>query len=416
MQESIVSDFESLSAMKLALFTQISKQGGLDTFLVNLIDNWPGNDEIIIFCNASHTGLAKITDKTNCKNINIVYYDYLIAQDIEFKFSRFPWLLRFMIRALFWVFGFPYLIYKSLGLFKKLNPDRLMVINGGYPGGDACLAATIAWRVFNPKRLAWHNFHNLVLPYPASVMRKFKEAAIDFFVASSSAGFVSVSKTCLASLAARPLLSKCAGKYIYNGISSFRPLFQTSIREELSIPENGKLLLLLAVYEPRKGHAFMIKVMEEVIAQFPHAYLLMCGDGSIEEMMYVTSLRDRSMARSNIFVLPHRPDVSNLMAQADVLVMPSQSQESFGYTVVEAMTSLLPVVVTDVGGLPEVIENNVTGFVVKRDDVSGFAEKLRCLLGDDNLRSSMGGMGARRVQEHFLASRMAREYAALLNS
>jgi spore coat protein SA len=102
------------------------------------------------------------------------------------------------------------------------------------------------------------------------------------------------------------------------------------------------------------------------------------------------------------------------MLQADVLVLPSQGQESFGYTAVEAMACSCPVVVTDVGGLPEVVDNGGSGYVIARHDVGALAERIVTLLQNQGLRQRMGVAGVQRYKQRFTASRMAEEYFSLL--
>ena len=399
--------------MKTAFFTQNIKRGGLDTFILNLIADWPETDEVILFCNRSHPGFVALGEGLAGKAV-VIPYDFWIAQDISDRLSQEPAFFRILFRAMFWLLGFPYLVFKTGQLFKEIDADRLMVINGGYPGGDACLAATIAWRRSAPRRRAWHNFHNLVLPYSDQPLRRLKERLVDRFVVWAAAGFVTVSRACLATREARPLLMASRGEAIYNGIAPLVPEFRQSLTVELNLPKNSRIVLMLAVYEPRKGHAFIIQAMEQVVRRVPTAILLICGDGAAEEVDTVRRLCDSSSASRHIVLQGHRSDLTNLLAQAAVLVLPSQAQESFGYTAVEAMACACPVVVTDVGGLPEVVEDGSCGFVVQRKDESGLAEKISLLLENEELRKRMGEAGVRRYRELFSSSRMATEYFHLL--
>ena len=399
--------------MKTAFFTQNVKQGGLDTFILNLIAHWPEVDHITLFCNRSHPGLPMLC-KHLAEKAEVVPYDFWIAQDISERMARIPRVGRLLFRALFWVFGFPYLLIQTRGLFKKFNPDRLMVINGGYPGGDACLAATIAWASMNPKAPAWHNFHNLVLPYSIQPLLNLKERLVDYFVTRAAAGFVTVSAACMATLDARPRLGESTRAFIYNGIVPIADTPTTSLAGELGLPSDTSLILMLAVYEPRKGHVFMLRAIEEVIRRVPAAALLICGDGNPEEIERVQEIRNASAFAQRIFLQGHRKDVVNLLSQAAVLVLPSQGQESFGYSVIEAMACGCPVVVTNIGGLPEVVEDGVSGFVVPSDDWRAFADQIVTLLQDGTLRNQMREAGKTRYRELFQAQRMADEYWRLL--
>jgi len=399
--------------MKTAFFTQNVNQGGLDTFILNLIKYWPEDDQITLFCNRSHPGLPMLC-KHLAGKVTVVPYDFWIAQDIGDRLARAPVIARLLFRALFWLFGFPYLLFQTRAVLKKNNPDRLMVINGGYPGGDACLAATIVWASINPKAPAWHNFHNLVVPHSNWPLRKLKEQLIDYFLVRAAAGFVTVSGACMKTLDIRPKLAASNRAFIYNGTVPMVPRFKTSLALELGLPRDTPVILMLAVYQPRKGHAFMIRAFEKVVRQVPSAALVMCGDGSSDEVERVRQMRNTSASAQQIFLQGHRTDVDDLLSQAAVLVLPSQAQESFGYSAVEGMASSCPVVVTDIGGLPEVVENGVSGFVVPSDDCSAFADRIVALLQDGALRSRIGKAGKARYKDLFQAKRMSNEYWQLL--
>ncbi len=398
--------------MRMAFFTQNVKKGGLDTFVVNLLLHWPSSDSITLFCNRSHPGLADLRIRVP-KHVVVVPYDFLIAQDIETRFADRSRLVQLMIKVLFRLVGIPYLVFKSRQLFSVARLDRLMVINGSYPGGDACIGATLAWATLQPGRLAWHNVHNLALPYHRSVLRRMKERVIDWMMAQSVAGFIGVSSSCIESLSIRSGLNGCRKAFVYNGTEPINSAQIFSLREKLSLPAGAQIVLMLAVYESRKGHDFMIRVMRDVVAAVPEAYLLVCGDGTEKERQVIRNLRTMSPVASHVVLQPHRPDIGNVMGQVQVLVAPSQSDESFGYTVAEAMACALPVVVTDVGGLPEVVEHGVTGYVVGRADAKEFAARVVQLLRDEAQRRQMGQMGLKRFEKHFLAERMTREYVRL---
>ncbi|MES2770831.1 MAG: glycosyltransferase family 4 protein [Pseudomonadota bacterium] len=407
--------------MRTAFFTQNIKQGGLDTFVLNLLSSWPGAEEIVLFCNRSHPGFDTLHQQLAGK-ATVVPYDFFIAQDISLRLARAPSLLRLGFRAAFWLFGFPYLVFKTAQLFKQFDPDRLLVINGGYPGGDACLAATVAWgwQYRGRKQRAWHNFHNLVLPYSRQPLRRFKEQLIDRLVARTAAGFVTVSQACMATLDSRAPLATAQRSFIYNGIAPLaaktEAKAETALLSELSLPADTRLILMLAVYEPRKGHAFIIHAMDELVRLCPTAALLICGDGNAAEVAAVQRLRDASAVAQRIVLQGHRQDIAHLLAQAKVLVLPSQEQESFGYTAAEAMSCGCPVVVTEVGGLPEVVDDGGSGYVVPRADASALVARIAALLQDETLRQRMGDAGKARYHALFRAACMSAQYFRLLET
>ena len=399
--------------MKIGFFTQNVRRGGLDTFLINLLNSWRVTDDLVLFCNRSHPGLVDLKRELSAR-VEIVEYDFLTAQDLHDHMVSYAKPVRSFVKGLFWVLGFPYLVHSARHVMMRYPCERLLIVNGGYPGGDACLAAAVAWaRSGKPK--AWHNVHNQTMPYPSNLMRRMKECWIDKRVARSVAGFVAVSASCLQTLEKRSVLLGAKDRFIHNGMPPpNEPLSGVPLRLELGLPETAELILMLAVYEPRKGHSFMFEAMQALAKRRSQAYLLVCGDGSPAEYARVLALRDQSPCRDRILLRGHRTDVAFLLTQVQILAVPSQAYESFGYMALEAMNKGLPVVCTDVGGLPEVVENERTGFVISKDDVTGFAEALELLLAQPIKRRVMGAAGKARADELFSVESMTDQYITLL--
>ena len=84
---------------------------------------------------------------------------------------------------------------------------------------------------------------------------------------------------------------------------------------------------------------------------------------------------------------------------ADVLVLPSLS-EGFPVTILEAMASGLPVIATRVGGVPEIIENNVNGYLVETENPQEIAEALLTLLRDEQLRKCISGNNRKKAENY----------------
>ena len=398
--------------MRIGFFLQNNKQGGLDTFVLQLVQNWPNPDQLVLFCNESHPGLGYLRQNMP-KSVKIISYDFLIFQDFDWRFKIYPSFFSRICKIVFWIVGFIYQVKVLKKRFSQIILDRLLVINGGYPAGDACLAATVAWGKLNRDQLAWHNFHNFVLPLPTSLLRRMKENWIDKQVANSIQGFVSVSQSCRDSLDNRPLFKNLRREFIYNGMMPLEIKHKSDLRSELSLVNETQIILMLGVYEPRKGHHFIINVMERVVSICTSAHLLICGDGNKEEVQVVEELRRQSKVSSHIHLSGHR-EITNLFQQTDLLVVPSQAYESFGYTALEAMSFKLPVVVTNIGGLPEVVKNEECGYIVDYKNVDDFANRIIKLLQDKSLRIQMGKNGYNRCNSHFTAKRMAQEYADIV--
>jgi glycosyltransferase involved in cell wall biosynthesis len=105
-------------------------------------------------------------------------------------------------------------------------------------------------------------------------------------------------------------------------------------------------------------------------------------------------------------------DIGSVLSRWDVFVMPSL-EEGFPIAAMDAMAGGLPVVATAVGGVPELIEDEKSGWLVPPRDVEALASRLRLLLGDPDLRHSVGAAAYARVRDHFSAAQMARGFGQL---
>jgi L-malate glycosyltransferase len=400
--------------LHLIIFTENNQNGGLDTFISSLINNWPNNnDEFTIICNKSHPGLANLR-KSIDKKVTIIEHNIPLVWDISRKlFKGFPNNLLKPIRYILRIFIIPVQYLLISNIFKNIPGDRLLVVNGGYPGGDSCRVANISW--FNlGKGKSIHNFHNFATTYRFGF--GWYERFLDRKLIKSTTEFISVSKACAASLNERGALwNEVDIKHIYNGISDKTSNHDVNLREDLNIG-NSPLCLMLCTYEDRKGHEFIFRAFEKVLKKIPNAYLVICGGSTDVEYNKVKNLKDRIAPHKNIMLLNFIPNGANLISQSDLLLIGSQSFESFGYTAVEAMIREIPIVSTNIGGLSEVIKNNDGGFIFGKDDYIGFANQILLLLSNKKLRMKIGIKGKKRAISLFSSARMSMEYFNMLDN
>ena len=398
--------------MKILFLTELTHRGGVDTFLRTLLENWPDQgDELIVMTNASHPGLstlvAMLAGRAKVRGHGIAcYVDLVIQRDSHKQKKRNPIcaILQRLILALWGFFAFR-------RLFKQLDPDRLVVVAGGYPGGDSCRIAALAWKsVAAGKPKAIYNIHNLASPTSRWCLL---ESTFDALLARAASAFVAVSLACAESLRERKQLRKAAPiGFILNGIMS--PPQQEgdiSVREELGLEPNCPLVLMLATYERRKGHDLMIDAFARTHLEIPAARLVICGFGYEEEVRYVEQAVEERGLTSVVTLMGYRRDAYRILAASDVLAIPTQSYESFGLVAAEAMSLGVPVIATRVGGLPEVVMNDYGGYLVEPYDIKGFASRMIQLLTDEELRKCQGQLGKERYLQHFTAKRMAQQYA-----
>jgi glycosyltransferase involved in cell wall biosynthesis len=146
-------------------------------------------------------------------------------------------------------------------------------------------------------------------------------------------------------------------------------------------------VICVANFRPEKGHDFLIASFLRVTKELPDAQLLLVGSGPLESVLRkVVSASDLD---GSVHFLGAVENIWPLLSQADVFTLASRF-EPLGIVVVEAMAAGLPVVATTAGGIPELVNEGVTGFLVTRDDEASLANRLVALLRSDELRESMG--------------------------
>jgi glycosyltransferase involved in cell wall biosynthesis len=115
---------------------------------------------------------------------------------------------------------------------------------------------------------------------------------------------------------------------------------------------------------------------------------------------------------SRVRFLGHRDDVPALLAESDVFVLPSRS-EAAPNGIIEAMGAGLPVVATDVGGIPELVEHGTTGVLVRPGDATALAGALQQLIADPPRAAAYGRAGRAAAERHYSFDRMVARFEQL---
>jgi glycosyltransferase involved in cell wall biosynthesis len=193
---------------------------------------------------------------------------------------------------------------------------------------------------------------------------------------------------------------------IHNGVDLDRYDHQgpcCTLREEYGLPSEGPIVGVVARLEPEKGHPTLLEAWSSVVAAVPNATLLVVGEGSRREALE-TMAHELGIAERVVFT-GRRDDVPAVTAALDVAVLPSY-REALGLTVLEAMALSRPVIASDVGGIPEMIEDGVTGLLVPPRDAEALAAAIVRLLRDHPLADTLGRAGHDLVHERFCIERM----------
>ena len=401
--------------MKIIIFTENNRGGGMDTFIGSLINNWPKKeDTFTVICNRNHPGIGYLADLLT-DDTRLVKHTIPLNWSLGASLlSILPFIAQRVLRQLFRVLLSPIQYFLIKKLLRQENGDHLFSVNGGYPGGETCRLANIAWKKLN-KTQSVHNIHNFAINYRK--VFSIYEAFMDKQLEASCSHIVAVSKACADSLNIRPVFSK-SNKiiHIYNGLDDKSKLpVKKGIKDILNIRDEEILLVMIGTFEERKGHEFLLKAMSYVYQKHPNVHLAIIGDGSEPEILRVKEHIEKYTPNKNIYLPGFIDNVQQAMKGADMLLIPSQDFESFGLTALEAMLHGIPVVSTDTGGLPETIgENLVTGFYSAKDNYELYSKNISYLLDNKGISIKIGLNGNRRAKKLFSSARMSRNYSDLI--
>jgi len=200
---------------------------------------------------------------------------------------------------------------------------------------------------------------------------------------------------------------------IENGIEVERygpPADKALAREDVGLEPDRRYIIHVARHHPVKDQATLLKAFALAAPDLPRVDLLMVGDGPLRGELESLAVELRIPDR--VKFLGIRDDVPDLMRAADVFALTSLS-EAASLTLLEAMASGLPSVVTAVGGNPEIVRHEREGLLIPRGDADACAAAFRRLFADPALAERLGSAARERAVERYRLSRTVDEYFAL---
>jgi glycosyltransferase involved in cell wall biosynthesis len=176
-----------------------------------------------------------------------------------------------------------------------------------------------------------------------------------------------------------------------------------NIRSELDISNDAVVVTFVGQILTVKGIDMFLR-MTRAIRHNNVRFLIVgaCRDSNKFKGAYTESSLNEAIGNDErVIYTGYRSDVQNIYASSDVVVVPSQWDEPFGLVNIEAGAAGKPVVATRVGGIPEIIDHGVNGFLVEPDDVKGLCEHVSTLIDNEQLRFEMGKRGREIVERKF---------------
>lgn len=201
---------------------------------------------------------------------------------------------------------------------------------------------------------------------------------------------------------------------IYSGIrlERFRDfdLLQEKGRSVPATLSKGSRIGLLARLAPIKGHRYFLEAVPKVLKQIPDAQFFLVGDGPLRADLERQC--QKLGIHSSVTFLGDQTDVRSFLHEMNILVLPSLN-EGMGRVLLEAQAAGKPVIGTRVGGIPEVIREGETGFVVPPKDPEALADAMIKLLKDPERQRTMGLAAKKWVDQKFSVEEMIQKISQL---
>ncbi|HEY4658664.1 MAG TPA: glycosyltransferase family 4 protein [Gemmatimonadaceae bacterium] len=280
-------------------------------------------------------------------------------------------------------------------VIKQVKPD---VVHAHDPHGVAmaALALSMSTELAKPPLVAARrvDFH-----LKGTSLSRWKYRQVDCFICASEA---------IRRMLVADGVTEARAVTVHEGIDVGRVQSAAPARlhEDLWLPHQAPVVGNVAALVPHKGQRHLIEAAALVVRQIPDARFVIAGEGELRASLE-RQIREHHLEK-HVLLAGFRPDVLSLHKAFDIFVMSSVT-EGLGTSVLDAMAAAKPVVGTTAGGIPEMVVDGETGFLVAPRDREAMASAIVRLLKDEPLRRRMGEAGLARVRARFSAERMVQD-------
>ena len=201
------------------------------------------------------------------------------------------------------------------------------------------------------------------------------------------------------------LLPQERHELVYNAVDlsrvSEQPNRAAEFRTKYSIPPERAVIVQVSWMIPEKGIPELLEAARILVSRTPNVHFVLVGEGAYREQ-FMRDAEAMGIAGHITWTgLIQDPFGEGVYDAAEVVCQLSAWEELFGWMIAEAMAYGKPIVATRVGGIPELVTDGVTGYLVNRGDPADAAQKLELLINDPVLRQKLGEEGRKRVHEKF---------------
>lgn len=298
-----------------------------------------------------------------------------------------------------------YPVFKYYKVLRKLNIDIVHLNNAVWVNHEWILAVKLAGiKCISHQR----GIEDSRIPRPSFFYIKLLDAVI------------SVSNAVKTNLEKKGL--KCKKSIvIYNAldVKDFVPeKSKEEFCQELGIKDKFPIIGIVGNIRPWKGQEIVLKAVNLLKDDFPNLLCLIIGTASAnaKDKIYYDNLKkyiEEENLENNVLFTGYRKDMAACINALDIFVHASIEPEPFGRVILEGMALGKPIIATNIGGVPEIIIDGVTGILVPPNDFEAMANAISCFLEKPKLTKTMGDKAKERLENNFTAKLMAEETARL---
>jgi glycosyltransferase involved in cell wall biosynthesis len=258
--------------------------------------------------------------------------------------------------------------------------------------GEALVTKQDNPKELNPNEKSMLRFNFVLRSYEKKLMRR-------------SDALIAVSKYTVNELTDLYGINKNKVHVIYNGVDTerFKPRSnRVEIRREFGLDPKEKVVLFVGRLYHRKGLETLLRSIPPVLREFINVKFVISGTGFKQKEENLRMLSKELGIEDNVTFLGYVPDekLPLLYSASDIFVLPA-IYENFPFAILEAQATGLPVISTNVGGIPEFLVDNENGFVIEPRDPTKLTQKVLTLLQDPKLAKEMGENGRKLIEENF---------------
>lgn len=406
-----------MNKKKILFFSANPFPGGAARIFVDLVNTLSDNQkeqqyEVIAAINKTNT-VPIYNEITSAKIIFDVkswmdiYRDKILYSNILLKIIN-------KIKRI--IMYYPVYIKNLKNFRRKLEADNIDCIiasNGGYPGDTLCLQLLRAAKKAGIKKriLLLHNYVG-----KRNILEKIYYYFYDKNIDNLCTDILTVSQYSKMMIEKNSLFNKKV-KVIYNGLTYNNHVNLSKKKIILGINDTEQKIKIgmIGNFERRKGHMFFLKSLSELVKRGYSFQGVIIGN-IFEKEYYDECLNFIEKHKLNTYVkiVEGIYDAGQYSECFDVVVFPSIAYESFGLISLECMMYGIPVIAFRQGGIPEVVEDSKTGFLVDIGEYKEIANKIEFLINKEDTRCEMGKCAYKAYRNNFTNQIMAKNYLKII--